>query len=265
MLETGVHQGMGLQGLAPQAAPHLVVLASHEDRACELPLLWDLCEAWTELGYPVVVLDGTQPESAEQPGLQQLLDPHSRPNERPRPSLDSAWAIYPARHGLSQLAQQTSAPLNALSQLFAQHDVVLLYMPADALAEQLEGQGIEPLLAVSTQERSVLTAYQAVKMLLVKGRLQPTLVSLVDGRDPDSLSHSARLQNSLQGCAMSFLGRRVTALQVDTGAASDPSRRDVNRLALRLLESGPPGRYDSCMLNTPVNPTDEPVSGKRSH
>ncbi len=268
MLEAGVHQGVGLQGLAFQTAPHLVVLASHEDRATELPLLWDLCQSWTELGYPVVVLDATQSESAERPGLQQLLDPHCRPHERPQPALDTAWAIHPARLGLGQLCQRTAAPLTALAQLFAQHDVVLLYMPADQLAEQLEGQGIEPLLAVSAQERSVLTAYQAVKMLLVKGKLQPTLVTLVDSADADSLAHSAKLQHSLQGCAMSFLGRRVTALQVDTHAASDASRRDMDRLALRLLETSTMARYDSVMLDTPkIEPDapDVPERGKRSH
>lgn len=276
MLEAGVHQGVGLQGLAFQSAPHLVVLASHEDRATELPLLWDLCQSWTELGYPVVVLDATQSESADRPGLQQLLDPysrsherpHQRPHGRPQAALDTAWAIHPARLGLSQLCQRTTAPLAALAQLFGQHDVVLLYMPADQLAEQLEGQGIEPLLAVSAQERSVLTAYQAVKMLLVKGKLQPTLVTLVDSADPQSLAHSARLQHSLQGCAMSFLGRRVTALQVDTHAASDTSRRDMDRLALRLLETATMARYDSGMLDTPTiepDALDAPERGKRSH
>jgi len=75
MLETGLHQGAGLQGLASHTAPRLVVMASHGDRASELPLLWDLCAAWTELGYPVVVLDATHSETPQQPGLQQLLDP----------------------------------------------------------------------------------------------------------------------------------------------------------------------------------------------
>lgn len=243
MLETGFHQGAGLQGLASHTAPRLVAMASHGDRASELPLLWDLCAAWTELGYPVVVLDATHSETPQQPGLQQLLDPRSRSEELPRETADMAWPIYPAGLGLRQLfagADRTgyAQPMGQLEQLFQNYDVVLLYAPAALLAERLPGSGIAPLLTVSATGSSVLTAYQAIKSLLINGRLQPTIVSMVDTSDQSSKTCGLNLNKSLQDCARSFLGQQVNTLCVDMRATSDPALRDVNRLALRLLESG---------------------------
>lgn len=242
MLETGFHQGAGLQGLASHTAPRLVAMASHGDRPSELPLLWDLCAAWTELGYPVVVLDATHNETPQQPGLQQLLAPECRSEEPPREAADMAWPIYPAGLGLRQLfagSDQTgyAQPMGQLEQLFQNYDVVLLYAPAALLAERLPGSGIAPLLTVSATGSSVLTAYQALKSLLINGRLQPTIVSMVDASDQSSKACGQNLNKSLQDCARSFLGRQVNTLCVDMHPASDPALRDVNRLALRLLES----------------------------
>jgi hypothetical protein len=250
MLETGFHQGAGLQGLAAHTAPRLVAMASHGDRASELPLLWDLCAAWTELGYPVVVLDATHSETPQQPGLQQLLDPQCRTEELPREAADMAWPIHPAGLGLRQLftgSDQTgyAQAMGQLEQLFQNYDVVLLYAPAALLAERLPDSGIAPLLTVSATGSSVLTAYQALKSLLINGRLQPTIVSMVDASDHSSKACGENLNKSLQDCARSFLGRQVHTLCVDMHPASDPALRDVNRLALRLLESGTTQPWES--------------------
>ncbi len=269
MLETGLHQGAGLQGLASHTAPRLVVMASHGDRASELPLLWDLCAAWTELGYPVVVLDATHSETPLQPGLQQLLDPQCRSEELPREAVDMAWPIYPAGLGLRQLfngAPQAgyTQPLGQLEQLFQNYDVVLLYAPAAVLAERMPDSGLAPLLAVSATGSSVLTAYQALKSLLINGRLQPTIVSMVDASDQSSKACGQNLNKSLQDCARSFLGCQVNTLCVDMRTGSDPAMRDVNRLALRLLENGAVQPWATARpgWHTALNDND---SGMRSH
>lgn len=273
MLDACVTQGAGLQGLSTQAAPRLVVMASHDDRPSELPLLWSLCAAWSDLGYPVVVLDATQVESPANPGLQQLIAPRSRPEDMPHDAMDTAWSIYPAATGLRQLCaasqgQESTAPLEALAQLFQNYDVVLLYANAGTLASSLPGSPIEPLLAVSTNERSVLTAYQALKQLLLNGRLQPTIVSMVNASDQSSLASGRNLNKSLQGCAMNFLGQQITTLSVDMQENDEEAPRDVNRLALRLLESGMPRQTDATMsswhqaMNQAMNDND---IGKRSH
>lgn len=269
MLDACVTQGAGLQGLSAQASPRLVVMASHDDRPSELPLLWSLCAAWSDLGYFVVVLDATQTESPTNPGLQQLLTPSGRPEDMPHEAMDTAWSIYPAALGLGQLctaSQHTvdAAPLEELEHLFQNYDVVLLYANADMLASSLPDSSIEPLLAISTNERSVLTAYQALKRLLLNGRLHPTIVSMVDTSDQNSLACGHKMNKSLQGCAMNFLGRPISTLSVDMQQTDENAPRDVNRLALRLLESGMPRRSNSVMptRHRAMNDND---NGKRSH
>lgn len=269
MLEIGLHQGAGLQGLAPQTAPRLVVMASHGDRASELPLLWDLCGAWTELGYPVAVLDATHSESPQQPGLLQLLDPHCRTEDLPCETADMAWSIYPAAQGLRQLFGDTdqtghTQAMEQLEQLFQNYDVVMLYAPASQLATSLAGSGIAPLLAVSATGSSVLTAYQALKSLLINGQLQPTIVSMVDASSQSSKTCGQNLNKSLQECARSFLGRQVTALCVDMQPTSDPAARDVNRLALRLLESSTAQPWNRALPDWQPTMNDND-NGMRSH
>lgn len=270
MLDACVTQGAGLQGLSSQTSPRLVVMASHDDRPSELPLLWSLCAAWSDLGYPVVVLDATQAESPANSGLQQLLNPNGRPEDMPREATDTAWSIYPAAIGLRQLctasqhADDNAAPLEALEYLFQSYDVVLLYANAHMLASSLPDSSIEPLLAISTNERSVLTAYQALKQLVLNGRLQPTIVSMVDASDQSSLAWCHNMNKSLQGCAMNFLGQQITTLSVDMQQADEDAPRDVNRLALRLLESGMPRRPASATPPRHRTMSDND-SGKRSH
>ena len=267
MLDACVTQGAGLQGLSTQASPRLVVMASHDDRSSELPLLWSLCSAWSELGYFPVVLDATQNESSSNPGLQQLLAPSGRQEDMPHETMETVWSIYPAAIGLRQLCaapqDEGTAPFEALAQLFQSHDVVLLYANADVLASALPGSPVEPLLAVSTNERSVLTAYQALKRLLLNGRLRPTIVSMVDTSDQNSLASARNLNKSLQACAMNFLGQQITTLSVDMHE-EDEAPRDVNRLALRLLESGMPRPTDTTLPRWPEVMSDNGV-GKRSH
>ena len=70
MLEMCVNQGAGLRGIAKQAVPRVIAMASHGDQEGELPLLWSLCSTLVDFGYPVAVLDATTFESANNPGLE---------------------------------------------------------------------------------------------------------------------------------------------------------------------------------------------------
>ena len=91
MLDAFLHQGSGLRAHAAQSAPRIVAMASHGDRQSELPLLSDLCTAWTDLGYLVVVLDATVAESDNLPGLQQMLGSSGQTH-----TADAIQAIWPA-------------------------------------------------------------------------------------------------------------------------------------------------------------------------
>jgi hypothetical protein len=89
--------------MALQASPRMLALASHGDQASELPLLWSLCSKLAELGYSVLVLDATHSETAQSPGLEQLIDGASAGRERLDPLVP--WTILPAAIGLSGFAR----------------------------------------------------------------------------------------------------------------------------------------------------------------
>ena len=63
MLDTSFHQGSGLHSFTPEATLRLLAVASQDNAATGLDVLWQICASLQRLGYPVVVLDGTAPES----------------------------------------------------------------------------------------------------------------------------------------------------------------------------------------------------------
>jgi hypothetical protein len=242
MLEACLTQGAGLHALAVQPAPRAVAMASHGDRQSELPLLCSLCTTWTDLGYSVIVLDATMAESTSGPGLQQLVDDpacHTGACSQNHAS----WPIIPAALGLEQLCLGTPraggsrSRLQLLGRLFRNYEIVLVYASSQNLTAYLPGSGIAPLLAVSAKGMSLLSAYQSLKQLLIIGRLQPTIVAVMDESDQNSLASGPSMCKSLQDCAMAFLAHQVTPLPVHIPAKDGQPFGDMHRLALRLLES----------------------------
>jgi len=237
MLEAGTHQGAALCALGGEGAPRIVALVSHDDRRSELPLLWQLCAAWTALGYPLIVLDATMRESEAQPGLQQLLmdsDAPARIGQGP-----GDWPIVAAAQGLAWLgrlppAAGGSARLQELGRLFHDYEIVLVYARAHDLVAALPDSRIEPLLAVSAGEAALLTAYHALKQLLNIGRLRPTIISVMDDSLPASHLPGHRIGKHLQDCARDFLACEVPALALDSRVADG-----MHQLALRTLERAP--------------------------
>jgi hypothetical protein len=232
MLEAGIHQAAELCALAGENAPRMVALASHGDRRSELPLLWQLCAAWTSLGYPVVVLDATMTESEQQPGLLQLLhnsDDFGRIVQGPED-----WPIVPAALGLAELSQPamgSGARVQQLSGLFHNYEIVLVYARATDLAAALPGSGMAPLLAVSAGDATLLSAYQALKHLLNKGKLRPTIVAVMDDPELATRVSGHSISRNLQECARDFLACEIPALTVCPGLAEE-----IRQLALRAME-----------------------------
>ena len=107
MHETPQHPAMGLGSLARAHSARLVAMVSHGDEETELPLLWRLCLTWVKLGYPVTVLDAGIVESADRPGLAQLLDcPYSTSSGNQDAT---AWSVLPAATGLHSLRPAAGA------------------------------------------------------------------------------------------------------------------------------------------------------------
>lgn len=241
MLEMCINQGAGLHRMAAQAAPRVMALASHGTRQDELALLWSLCATLEGFGYPVAVLDATATESADNPGLAQLLaDAAWRADEREAPL---AWSVIPAALGVEQLCARPAGgdlPLVTLGGLFDNFGVLLIYARADLLARLLPGSGIAPLLTVSELKTSALSAYQALKLLLLNARLRPTIAAWSSEPGLGTALAGRSPINNLQECAMTFLDYRPDSLAVRAPLPGQDSSDDMHRLALRLMENAPP-------------------------
>lgn len=243
MLETCINQAAGLQSIALQAAPRVIAMASHGNQQGELPLLWSLCTTLVGFGYPVAVLDATTVESARNPGLEQLLDDAYDKGDEDRAPL--SWSVIPAARGLQRLCMPHSEhglAMCPLSDLFQNFGVVVIYARADLLTRLLPGSGIEPLLTVSPVKMSSVTAYQALKEMLLTAKLRPTVADI--SSEPHSkvpMAEHSPIKN-LQDCAMTFLDYRLDALTIRAVQPKESRSDDMNRLALRLLENAMPLR-----------------------
>jgi hypothetical protein len=241
MLEMCVNQGAGLQSIGLQAAPRVIAMASHGKQQGELPLLWSLCSTLVGFGYPVAVLDATTMESADNPGLTQLLDDASWPGDDSDEPL--SWSVIPAARGLQRLCTQKMGgglPMDPLNGLFQNFGVIVIYAGADVLTHLLPGSGIEPLLTVSPVKMSSVTAYQALKKMLLNAQLRPTVATITS----ESISKTFMADHSpiknLQECAMTFLDYRLDSLAVRALQSQECRSDDMKRLALRLLENAMP-------------------------
>lgn len=238
MLDTDAHQAAGLGAFAAECAPRIVALASHGDRRSELPLLWQLCSAWSALDYPLVVLDGHVRETAQRPGLQQLLLDSDEPAHGVRGEGD--WPIVPAALGLTALgtpqarspAAASEARVHSLAALFHGYELILIYAPAHELARLLPGSRLSPLLPVSADEAALLGAYHALKQLLNIGKLRPTIVSVMDDPALATRVSGHSISRNLQDCARDFLACEVPALTV---CPAQP--QEMHQLALRTLDN----------------------------
>lgn len=241
MLEAYVNQGVGLHSIAAQAAPRAIAVASHGDQQDELPLLWNLCSTLVGFGYPVAVLDATSTESAGNPGLEHLLDDVFWRGDDHTDQL--SWSVVPAASGFKKLCSRTGAqdrPLHQLGSLFQNYGVVVIYARADTLISLLPDSGMEPLLAVSSATMSIMTAYQALKQLLLNARLGSTIASIVCEPVQDAASGNPAASKSLQNCAMTYLGYRVDAMAVHAQQPEGRASDEMRQLALRLLEKALP-------------------------
>ncbi len=237
MLDHPMNQAAGLLDLAIVPAPRLVAMVTHGDDKVELPLLLQLCNALVGFGHPVTVLDGTVLENPENPGLAQLLDyslPPTAPSETP------SWSVLPARLGLQTLSSGRITGMHSLGDtgaLFPQDSVVIVYSTAPTLAHLLHGSSVRPVLAVSAAKSSLLTSYLALKRLLLKGALEPTIVNVVDNARTLTPVSENRMPTSLNDCAKYFLNYQVNALNITAPTTDEPPSASVGRLVLGLLEN----------------------------
>lgn len=268
MLDASLHQTTGLHELFIQPAQHVIVMTSNGDWHGELPLLWSLCSAWSDMGYTLAVLDATISESENNPGLQQLMDNMRLPAGT---GLDQVnWAIVPAAIGLTQLggsASPDAAPtsLQTLSHLFDSYEIIVIYASAQNLAACLPDTGLEPLLPLSINTLSIVPAYQALKHLMLKGRLHATTVTVVDTANPMDLLAAQHVNQRLQDCAFNFLGQHIDTLTAPSQPLDELAADDIKTLALRLLERAVSVRQDTITQARASASATTPPATARKH
>jgi hypothetical protein len=261
------NQAAGLAALAVESSPRIVALAGHEDARSELPLLMQLCAAWTNLDYPLVVLDAHVSETDAVPGLSQLLRGDEDFSAAVLSNSATAWPIVPAALGLEQLLDDAAEPLKTtgkaparvldagqerarqLAALFPGYELILVYAPAATLARVWQGSNLSPLLPVSVQESALLSAYQALKQMLSLGKLRPTIVTVMQDAALTTRMSGHNISRNLQECARDFLACETPALTVC------PDRpEEMQRLALRSLEAGlQPQDWDLSTMLAPAS------------
>ena len=127
--------------------------------------------------------------------------------------------------------------LTGIGRLFPQDQVVLLYGHTTILADLLRGSDVRPVLAVSAAGTSLLTSYLALKRLLLKGPLEPTIVNVMDNAHMAPSAAQQRAPTSLNDCARYFLNYEVNALNIAASDNEDRPSADIERLVLGLLEN----------------------------
>ena len=245
MLEQHDNQASGLLGLGCQPGPRMIAVVHHGDEQAELPFLWQLCLALVNFGYCVTVLDATIEESPNNPGLAQLLETtHWRDEDMHH---TPAWTVLPAGKGLRNLCVEIadgSPKLHQLGRLFPADGVIILYCKVEPMIELIGARHIEPLLAVSPLRTSLMTSYIALKRLLITGKLQPTIVNMIQDQGTDSPVPTRVTLSGLSQCAKRFLRLEVTTLDIVEQCGETIPNGDIQRLALRLLERSLPLRAE---------------------
>lgn len=247
MHDLPLNQAAGLLGLARPAGSQLLSMVSHGDDKSELPLLWRLCTAITDLGYAVTVLDATKAETESNPGLQQLMDYRFGygPTDFAAIHTDALeWTIVPSAHGIQSLCQLQShthskrmQSLQRIGQLFSSNRVIILYAGIDPLVQMLCGTGCRPLLTLAQEKSSLLTSYLALKRLLLKANLRPAILNMMAEPKPGHAANTSSVASNLVECAKNFLGYEVNATYIDPHQHEQALDAEMRRLSMRMLEN----------------------------
>lgn len=240
MLDTSFHQGSGLHCNQPQDGLRLMVVTSPKGALKTMESLWQICRSLQSLGYPVVVLDAMAVESANAPGLQQMLL-HTPWDEYSAPACADTCAltVIPAALGLLTLvnsAQRQGKPqqtLEPLEPIFRRYSVVVLHVPMELLTTTiLMGSPTTPLLLTQPGQTELMECYRQLKHLTMHAGLTGMVAYMLSGANSAKEEQARENIQALERCVMHHLGQRLRATLVHEDHAPD-----LQRLALLLLEN----------------------------
>lgn len=243
-------------------------------------LLWLMARRLAQQGEPVWVIDGMADEAPGQGLLGRLLARDRQapawggdPDEETVPGV----RIVAGRQGLLRLANQmhslgSEAALQLLLATVPGGAHVLLTAPVEVLAVCLQGSAARPLVALDGQPRSVVEAYNVVKVLLQAGEVHPVLVPMAPGAPGPRARGGAHVRadaqwqsldapvQALARCARAHLGEDLQIWPVayddcrDTSADRVPESWWLKVLDSALVLSG---RDRSMALTTVATPGAE--------
>lgn len=234
------HQAVGLQQLmsAVSPRPRMIAVTASGDRTTELALLWQLTTELNRLGGQVLVLDGTAFEDKHNPGLVDTLEQNAtHPPDLP----PSAMQIWPAAMGLQRLVnlhQSLPGHQHPVLARWLERGVILVYAPAETLAQLITHGDIHPLVVSSLQPQRVIDAYQSLKTLVQGTRLRPQVLTAIPRRSDAFLKHAVRINANLRRCAAENLDMMLETQTVVLDAAGDQhTHQEIRSIALRMLEN----------------------------
>lgn len=223
-------QAWGLQGAAAWQQVQVCAIVD-SDTAPGSELLWPLSAQLQQFGYPVLVLDGCQTETATAPGLRDLL---AEPAWQvvglgPRPSQASV-ATLPAALGLGQL--RSLQPLQSYARRYA---VVIVHASVEVLAPLLQGRPLWALLPLDLQPQGMVRNYQQLKHLAVQAGVCCILADTTRAHEDFARRHARSQMASLVRCAQRHLDMTPLCTQADPLNAAD-----MRHLALQWLTHAAP-------------------------
>lgn len=264
MFEAGLDQSAGLRRQMPKPVLRLVPVIRHSSGEAELRLLWQLCQAFVEQGLSVAVLDTDSLETEESPGLQQILSEQCTPSEVA--DLNLPWTIVPAALGwreLTRSGQLDAHGREALGEHFGPFGMLLAYGSAARLGPTLANTGVRPLVPVAPEPRHMLSAYQAMKVLMEQAVLMPSVAIMVTEPTQSMVMRALQARKTLQNCFTRHMGCYLDSMTVKSFTDDEVAGRDIQMLALRLMENAIPlGAAPASLLHRPA---DEEVHLVRSH
>lgn len=206
-------QASGLQHIAGPAPTRLVAVAALPQSTAALQLLWLLTRQPWQGGAPVLVLDGQAAEQAD--GLSHWL---RQPDAglAALAAFDGHTPVVSARDGLLALCEQAreQGAAEARQRLLAAMPagaLVLLSAPPDVLAMLMMDSDVHPLVALDGGPRAVVSAYNALKVLLHAGGVRPVLVPM---HVPARRAVLQRAEQAVLRCCREHLGETVQSWPV---------------------------------------------------
>lgn len=219
MFDHRVHQAAGLNAGPLYASASLVPVACPAQPARAYDTLYQLASQIDAAGRTPVILDGSASEgmsdrrTAGQPlGLIHALgDPGMAQLDRPVDGMD--WLVMPAAQGLRslQVTARAGGSRVAISRLlspFGQQTTVLLFAPAQDIANLLPGVDNPVIVPVLAHPQAGIDAYAAFKLLHQSG-LHPVLAPLADPHLGAQASTVNQVVRSVVDCTWRHLGLRA--------------------------------------------------------